>query len=1112
MARKRTFFPHLHLHDEHSIKDGCASCETYGDLTQELEGESLCITNHGMAAGFARQWFACRDRKIKPIFGMEAYINEARHKPVPQLLKTLRADVKSKKPMSKERLARAEIYMKERFRPSRHAIILAKNLEGYKNLVRMSTDSWMNGYYYVPRTDTKFLEENAGGLIFSTACIGGYIPKMARENWHKAVEEARRLKGIFGDDFYAEVMITEYAEQEHTNKVILKLARELKLPIIITCDVHYAKASDSLAQDVLLLMRDKKTIKARDAGEGGWQFDAKDLWFRTLEDVIACWQEHHSHYLDRATFMKAIKNTYALADSIDDIEFSTDLKLPGIFPNPEPDLRELVIKGFKQKLGRQIPVQGKSRREYLERIKRELSVINSKGFAEYFLLLHDICDHARSIGAAMGPGRGSSGGSLVAFLCGITDIDPLRFGLLFERFLDESRSDPPDIDLDFSPQHRDDIKKYIQERYPTTATIGTYGTFKAKGVLQAVGKVFDVPYKETLKATKPMADDADKKDWPEIFELWPDVKAWSERHPEAFEVAKVLKGLISYRGRHAAGILVAPADAMDMLPMVKEPGEGGGLCTAFADTQGDGVKYKGRELSRLGCLKIDILGIQNLNIAPRAVSIVSRDHGIEINLSEIPLDDPDTLELASAGDVPGAFQLDTPVSRPILQKVEADTFTDLVMVTALARPGPLKHGIHNKYAKLKRTGDAWADDLDEILVERLEDSRGLMILQEDVMAVVQVMGGYTGPEANALRKIISKKHPEAIKLWKDRFIDGGLERGYADEELQDVWDKITTFAGYGFCKAHAVAYMLTAYRQLYMLAHYPLPYFAALLAETPRGKKTQRDDEKLVQFMRSAMARGSSVLPPHILKSHEEFDVEGDSIRFGLSKIKGVAGASTELLEARPFKSLEELFEKVNKRRVNARVIQALIYSGALDDLPHQRPDWIDVDDPIEIRNSLIACYSELKKAKVGPEILTPSKLRQAESELLGLTLSWWASKKKEILRKQEGLKTIADALEADTRRLAVLAEVTRVRTHKSRSGVMAFLAVADETGTLDNMVIWASQFKAFRDSFRIGRIVAIRLKRQENENRDYGRWSYFLDDCSEGTPVIGANRLMRRG
>jgi len=1114
--KKRTWFPHFHTHDEHSIKDGCSTVETYADIVCDLKGGSLAITNHGMAAGYARQYFACKERGIKPVFGMEAYVNEHRLKPIRRLVEELKKQDKAKKgkdKILKEKLLKATQFRDLHFRPSPHAIILAKNREGYRNLVKMSSDSFARGLYYKPRTDTTFLADHREGLIYSTACIGGYIPRIARNDFSMAVHEARRLKGIFGDDFYVELMMTEYEAQRETNAVMMKLAHEIGAPMIVTCDVHYAKKQDGIAQDVLLLMRDKKTMADKEKGtENVWQFEAKDLWWRTLEDVLRCWKDHHSDYMDKETMLQAIRNTYALDDKIEDMEFSTDLKLPGVFKNPEATLKELVISGFKERVSRgQAPAMGKTKRDYAERIHRELQVINAKGFAEYFLILHDICKAARGMGSRMGPGRGSAGGSLIAYLARITEIDPLRFDLLFERFLDENRPDPPDIDLDFSPEHRDEIKSYVEKSYPATATIGAFSTFKPRATIQDVARVYGLDYRDVLKVTKPMGTDADKLTWDQVFELWPEVSEFAEENPDAFAVIKTLKGLISHRGKNAAGMLIAPASALDEIPMITE--SDGQTVTAFADSQGDGVDYKGRELTRLGYLKADLLAVRGLNIAPQAIEILARDKGVEIDMEELPLDDPKTLEVASTGDVPGVFQLDTVVTRPILRVVGVDEFSDLVMVTALARPGPLKHAVHRQYARLKRQGDAWKEGIHPDLVHRLRDSNGLMILQEDVMYVVQVMGGLTATEANALRKIISKKHPEAIKLWRDRFVNGGLKKGFDKEILEEIWNKIVTFAGYGFCKAHAVAYILTAYRQIYMLAHHPTEYFAALLAHTPRAKKGWRGEEKLTDFMRAAMARETPILGPSVLTSGVDFDVEEDSIRFGLSKIKGVASAAEAVVAARPFSTLEEFFEKIPKRTVNLKVMTNLIYAGAFDDVefdPAAGPEVIPEEDGVEYRNGILLRYHQLKKTKEPPARLMPAVLRQKERELLGIALSWWSGEEKDDLREQEGLETITWCLEQDVRKLHLLAEVTRMKTHKSRRGTMAFLSVGDETGTLENITLWAEQWKHHKDSLKQGRVVVIRLKRQENRDQRYGKYSYHLDTRADES-VVSAQRAMRR-
>lgn len=1128
--KKRTYFPHLHVHDDHSLRDGCSTVEDYADNVVELKGDALCVTNHGQAAGYARQYFACEDRGIKPIFGMEAYINEHRRSLVREEITQLKKDAKAKKAGASDKLASADAFLKEKFRPSPHAIILARNEAGYRNLVRMSTDSWVNGMYYHPRTDTKFLADHAEGLIYSTACIGGYIPRMARNNFPEAVKEAKRLQRVFGPkNFFVELMITEYSEQRGTNEVMMKLAHEVRAPMICTCDVHYSKPTDSLAQDVLLLMRDKKTLADAEAGEGVWQFESKDLWWRSKEDVIRTWQEHHSDYMDRETFVRAMKNTYALADSIEHFKFDTSLKLPGVFAQPEAMLKDLCIKGYRERKARgQLSF---SKREYVQRLHRELQVINMKGFAEYFVILWDIVKNARELGAYVGAGRGSAAGSLVSYLCFITDVDPLKFDLLFERFLDPNRPDPPDIDMDFDPEHRDLVKGYVESRYPATATIGSFATFKPKATLNDVGRVFGIDYKETQKITGGIdGTAADEMDWDEIFDVWEGVKHWSETHEKAFEVVKTLRGLNSHMSKNAAGMLIAPASALDYIPLMTSTTKDGArmTVTAFPDSQGD-ARHPGRELTRMGVLKMDLLSVNGVNVAPRAVQILEREYGETVDLPNLPLDDEEALEQAATGDVPGIFQIDTHATKPILRKVGVDEFMDLAMITALVRPGPLKHGIHNKFAKLKRTGDKWREDLPEALQKVLYASRGLMVLQEDIMWVSRIVAGFTFEEANELRRAASKKKMEKMESIRASFLAGAAELDHDEEEMEDLWEKIKTFGEYGFCKAHAVAYMLTSYQQLYMLAHHPECYFAALLQTTERkSSKKARGEEKIVGQMRAAMAREITILPPDLSEGGlAKFDFRDGVITYGMRKVKGVGETAAETLEGMgAFESVQDLVSRIEegklKRAVTKTALKSLIYAGAMDDLPlgprfdDEDEDNLpfEIEDGLEYRNTILAALHVLRKDKGEPESFTPLVLREKEKEALGLAFSWWASTEVDELREREGLVTIAEAMEEDKDSFGLCVEITRVHTIKGKRGVMAFADMADETGTLEGFTCWAQQHKVYGDQIKKGRLVVIRLKRKENEKarRKYGKYSYFLKDKGRKTPVESVARLVRRG
>jgi DNA polymerase-3 subunit alpha len=1134
-----TWFPSFHVHDEFSIKDGCSSVRAYAKNIVELGGDSLCVTNHGMLGGAAAQFFACQKAKLKPIYGIEAYVNERRHlrDRLEEGLKAATKLVKQGRAGAAEKKAQIQAFTKAEFRPGRHLLLVARNRTGYRNLVRISSDAWINGFYYAPRTDSKFLAEHAEGLICSTACIGGVVPKLAREvGFDAAIAKAREFQAIFGpENFFVELMATAYDKQRETNEIMLRLAHEIGAKTIITTDVHYSRPEDQLAQRCLLLMRDGKTIQAQDAGEGGWQFESKDLYWKSLEDVVAVWNEHHKDYWPKEDFQRALKNTYELAASIESWEFDQSLKLPGIFDNSVGLLRELVKKGLASRKERgHLPCSGKTLRDYAQRAAYELSIIESKGFSEYLLVLWDLCRHAREIGSRMGPGRGSAGASLVAFLLDITQIDPLRFNLFFERFLDPSRKDAPDVDLDFSPEHRDPIKKYLEKKYPTCATIGTYSTFKTRSTIQAVGAVFGLERADLMRITKPLgevsAQDLDDMSFDDVVERWPGVKELAEKNPQAWGVVKTLDGLVSHRGQHASGVLVGPASLLDEVPMIKDP-RTGVICTAFPDTsvQGGGTDYEGREVSKLGCIKIDVLGQNTLNVAAGALELLERDTGETIDLTSIPLDDPESLALASRADVPGVFQFDTSTSRPLLLHVGVDRFEDLAAITALARPGPLGSRLHERFAKLKRS-DAWKSLVPEAVHQPLEASCGLMIYQEDVMLTLVHVGGFSMEEANAVRKIVAKKlDPALLEHWKGEFVRRGIERGHARPMLEKVFADLEAYCKYAFAKPHAIAYAREAYDQLYVFARFPLHYFASLLRTTERKKKGGRGEDALVGHLRSAMQHGISILPPSILRSEDDFDVDGGAIRYGLAKIKGVGHGGEAASELRAMLeedgalsslTLETFVGRVDKR-CNAGAVKALIFAGAFDDVAFDQAELDDLleeaqEEPILRRNALLARHAFLtrkskRKPFERPTAHAAGVLEQHERELLGVLLSFWSGSFPRAAREALGLRTIREELDRDARRLTLLVEVARCRTHSTGRGDMAFLTLADETGTLDNVVLFSSTWKVFKDKLRLGKIATIRLERRESRDERYGKWSYFIDERSSGPAVEGIVGLRRR-
>lgn len=1108
-------FDHFHLHDDWSFKDGATSVETYAGLAKERGAKLLAVTNHGQAGGFARQYLVCKKLGLKPVFGMEAYVNEHRLR-----LQDLQAQLaKAKTEKQTDRAARLSEAIRTVLKPSRHTILIAQNEAGFKNLVRLSTDAWERGFYGSPRMDTRSIAERSEGLIYSTACMGGHIPALARHDRAAGLREAERLSKVFPGRFYVELILTSYKPQAETNELMLGIATELGLPTTITCDVHYATPEHNKAQGCMLLMRDRKTIQdTKGAGEGAWQFESKDLWYKTKREVVECWQRHHKHYLDRETFLRSLAATKALGESIEEWDWDLRPKLPGVFENPARTLREVVALGFRERADRQLVPHGSLTRDaYLARVRHELSVIEAKGFSEYFLVLWDLCKHAREIGATMGPGRGSAGGSLVAYLAGITEVDPLRFNLLFERFLDPTRTDLPDVDLDVSSQHREPLKRHLESKYPVVATLGTASTFKRKATLNDVGRVYGVPAAETHAATKTMTGtDYDDKPWDVIRDELPLVRKWFEDHPEAGEVAEALSGLVSHRGQHAAGVLIAPAEALDFFPLTRDT-KTRAANTAYPDTAGDGLGGVEREISTLGGLKLDLLGLANLGTCEVARRIVERQTGELIDLDLLPLDDPDALALANRGDVPGIFQLDTQVTRPILPVVGVQAFEDLVMVTALARPGPLRKGVHEEFARLKRTGDAWKRNVDPALQGVLARSRGLMILQEDIMFTVQVLGGLSMVEANKIRKVIGKKQDvAAFEPYRLKFVEGGVAQGRPLRVLEETWERILPFAEYGFNAAHSYAYMLTAYRQLWFLAHHATAYFAGSLASVDRGTGKETDDPT-VALVREAIKRGIRVLGPSVRFGRPEWDVDDrdpTALRFGLSKVKGIGSAADFLMAAREagdVESLETLFNAVERRRVNAKVFQTLAYSGALDDLAFEGEE--EAPAGILRRNALLARYDALRKVKEPTAPLTPLVLRERERELLGLPLGWWTGPTPERIRRYRRLTTIAATGDRERGTIRVLGEVTKVREIQGSKGPMGFLTIADETGTLDNLGVFGAMWKTYRARLQRGKINAFRLHKEEARNPRYGKFAYRLDvDRREEShePVENANELVR--
>jgi len=887
-------FTHLHVHTEYSLLDGLAKIKSLLAKAQEYGMDSLAITDHGVLYGAVKFYLAAKEAGIKPIIGVEAYM-AARSRFDKQ------ADVDS-----------------DRY----HLILLAKNETGYKNLMKLVTLAHLEGFYYKPRIDMEILRQYSEGLIATSACVEGEIPQLLIKGEEKKAEEkAKQFLDIFGKDFYLEVQYHPKLEhQEEANKKLIALSRKLGIPLVATNDVHYVGADDAEAQDILLAVQTQKKIN--DKGRLT-MIDSPDFYLRSPQEMAEAFRD----------LPEAIKNTQKIAEACN-LEIPIGRWVLPHYPLPEGEtaeehLRKLVYERLKDRFP-------KPSKEILERVEYELDVICKKGFATYFLIVQDFVNWAKKQKIRVGPGRGSAAGSLVSYVLRITSIDPLYHNLPFERFLNPQRPSPPDIDVDFADDRRDEVIEYITKKYgeDKVAQIVTFNVMKAKEAVRDVGRALGMPYSEPDKIAKliPMGISIAEalKTVPELATFYQEPK-----YKKLLDLAAKVEGTARHASTHAAGVVIGDKPLTEYTPLQKET-RGERLMTQYDMYCLD----LNNSEKAIGLLKMDFLGLRNLTILERALEYIRETQKKEIDLSEIPLDDKEALKLIASGETTGIFQLESAGMRRLALKLKPNKFSDLSAMVALFRPGPMQF-IDEFIAGKKNPANIHYPHPD--LKPILEETYGIAVYQEQCLQIANKMAGYSLGEADMLRRAIGKKKKDIMKKEKKKFIEGAIRLGYKKEIAESVFTLIERFASYGFNKAHSTSYAMIAYQTAFMKAHFPVEFMAALLTAESVGASGPTRDTKITLAVGECRRMGIVVLPPDINKSLANFTIEeepsslnGRAIRFGFSAIKNVGEAAIKsILEAREaegeFKSLAEFCQRVDSQKVNKKVLESLIKVGAMD-------------------------------------------------------------------------------------------------------------------------------------------------------------------------------------
>lgn len=888
-------FVHLHLHSQYSLLDGANRISDVLEAAKVAGMPALALTDHGNLFGAIEFYEKAKEKGIKPIIGIEAYVAPAGH--------TDRDPSRSS---------------------SNHLVLLARDATGFRNLIKLTTRSFLDGFYYKPRIDHALLRQHSEGLIGLSACLKGEInERIISRREQEAEDTARMYREILGEgNFYLELQDHGIPEQRAANDVLRRLSRKLELPLVATNDCHYLRKDDAFAHDVLLCIGTQRMLSDPDR----LRYASQEFYLKSGEELAAVFADDP----------QAIENTLRIAERCDlKLEFGT-FQLPE-FPVPGDEdvdayFERMARGGLEQRLAelrrRSPSVFDRHPVEfYLERLRYEIDVIKRMGFAGYFLIVWDFIRHARENDIPVGPGRGSAAGSLVSYSLRITDIDPLQYDLLFERFLNPERISMPDIDTDICQRRRGEVLQYVAEKYgrDRVSQIITFGTLAAKAVVRDVGRVMGLPFAKTDRIAKLLPDM--EKSLGEAAKTVEALRAESARDPEVQQIVDVgsrLEGLTRHASVHAAGVVITPRAMDELVPLYK--------------TNRDEIvtQWDMKAVEKLGLLKMDFLGLKTVTVVDDTLKLL-RLQGVELDLDGVPLDDPETFRIFCDGRTNGIFQFESSGMKDMLRRAQPSRFEDLAAFNALYRPGALSVGMVDEFIQRKLGKKSVRYILPETK-SILEETYGVIAYQEQVMQLAVTVAGFTMGEADVLRKAMGKKSAEAMAKQKAKFLDGAEQRGVARKKAEELWNYIEPFAGYGFNKSHSVAYAMLAYKTAYLKAHYPVAFMAAMLTSEIASS------DEVAKYILECKEMGIAVLPPEVNESNWAFTVVGSTIRFGLGAVKGLGeGAVEAILEARRrlgrFRDFGHFAEEIEARALNRKVLESLIKAGAFDGLGE--PRWV---------------------------------------------------------------------------------------------------------------------------------------------------------------------------
>ena len=1038
-------YVHLHNHTHYSVLDGLQKVPAMLDRVKELGMKSVAITDHGTLSGAIEFYKEAKARDIKPIIGMETYVASRR--------------LSDKDPVKD----------KGRF----HLILLAMNNKGYENLMRISTVANLEGFYYKSRVDRELLQKYNEGLIVLSACIGGEVGENFRNGQDaKAYEAAKWYQKVFGDRYYIEVQDHghplhphKWDEQVALNNKLFKLAEDLGIKTALTADAHYSKPGDKEAHEILLCVQTGAFLSDQDR----LSLQNFDLFVEDPNELIKRWGGEHP---------EVILNTNEIAERC-----NIELELGGIlipkFPVPSGEtektfLDKLVFQGLAERYAKIDRAKAATMTEaeiratitdpkVLERTEYELGVIDGMGFNGYMLIVQDFINWGKDQGIIFGPGRGSAAGSIIAYALRITDLDPLTYGLLFERFLNPDRISMPDIDVDIQDNRRDEVIQYCSDKYGAdrVSNIVTFGKMAARAAVRDVARVLEVPYAEADKLAKLIPQPVQGRHIPlkVSVEKDPDLKKEYNENPTAKKVIDLairLEGTIRSHGVHACGVVIAPADLVQYVPL--EMAQKGVVATQFPMGQ----------IEELGLLKMDFLGLSNLTIIKNALRIIKKVHGVDVDLSTVPLDDPETFALLGRGDTTGVFQFESAGMKRYLRELKPTEFDDVIAMGALYRPGPLGAGLTDSFIRRKNNLEkvTYAHPLME---NSLKSTFGVLVYQEQFMQISREVCGFTGGESDTLRKGVGKKKRDILEKMEVKFIDGAIKNGVPKPIIEKFWKDLLGFADYCFNKSHSACYGMTSYWTAYLKAHYPAAFMAALMTSD------QDDTDRLAIEIAECNHMGLQVTNPDINQSFAEFAVVPDTnqIRFGLSAVKNVgSNAVDEILRVREegvFTSLEDFLKRVNIRTVNRKNMESLLKAGAFDSFGDRSDLLFNLDTILayasKVQKDAAAgqtdLFGNLMHDMIPPLALEPTpnknterELLQWERELLGLYLSAHPLDKYNAYFSEQTAPIQNITKEMDGKAATVGGIILESRVINTKNGSkMAFVKMEDKTGEMEIIV-----------------------------------------------------------